>query len=237
MKDSRRRNFKTTGMSATTKADKVYNKKSQIDRFSDIFGTQQIYINNSMHLSRGHLTPDADFVFPNFQLATYFYVNVAPEFQSVNGGNWARIEFMARELASDYKSEFTIYTGIFETLSLPNRLGQPVEIFLDSNHKINVPKWFWKVIKNERLDAGIVMITLNNPFAKRDEIVEFCPNVCKRASLTSKHFEIIKKGYTFCCEVNAFKNVVHDLPRNFTAPNLLECAKANYLFDNEVQLQ
>lgn len=51
-------------------------------------------------ISRGHLSPDGDFIFAHEQLLTYFFVNVAPQWQSINGGNWVRIENYVRKLAT-----------------------------------------------------------------------------------------------------------------------------------------
>jgi len=38
------------------------------------------------------LSLDADFFYGFEQDATYFYFNVVPQFQTVNNGNWKRIE-------------------------------------------------------------------------------------------------------------------------------------------------
>lgn len=79
----------------------------------------------------------------------------------------------------------------------------------------------WKVIINRDTNHGVVMITLNNPFVRINEVSEFCPNVCKRAALPSLEYRHINKGYTFCCEVDAFKRVVDVLPSNVRAANLM----------------
>lgn len=39
-------------------------------------------------LARGHLAPDGDFIDAASQDATYYYLNMAPQWQSFNGGNW-----------------------------------------------------------------------------------------------------------------------------------------------------
>lgn len=213
---------------STNQINTLYTKKNQVAVFENLFGASQNYINNTMFLSRGHLTPDADFIFAYEQLSTYYYANVAPEFQSVNGGNWVRVENMARSLAGGYGTNFQIFTGYYDNLILQNR-----QIYLDQTRKIEIPKWFYKAIKNIETNAAIVVITLNNPFAKLRDINEFCPNVCERASLNNRNFKNIKRGYTFCCEVSSFTSIVNDLPSNFTANSLLNCALANKLFDSE----
>lgn len=51
-------------------------------------------------LARGHLAPDADFALSPHQLATYYYVNAAPQWQSINAGNWLRTETNSRIVAA-----------------------------------------------------------------------------------------------------------------------------------------
>ena len=66
------------------------------------------------YLAKGHLSPDAAFVYNVMQDATYYFVNIAPQvslpvvfcklnhfqFQSINGGNWKALESDVRKLAS-----------------------------------------------------------------------------------------------------------------------------------------
>ena len=53
-------------------------------------------------LAKGHLAPDAAFVYQEEADATYFYINAAPQFQSFNNQNWKEIERATRELAKRY---------------------------------------------------------------------------------------------------------------------------------------
>lgn len=57
------------------------------------------YILARSYLSRGHLSPDGDFLLGAWQDLTYFYVNTAPQWQSINGGNWMQVETMVRRFA------------------------------------------------------------------------------------------------------------------------------------------
>lgn len=57
------------------------------------------FVYNENLCARGHLSPDADQYFMQGQLATYFYVNAVPQFQSINGGNWVTVENNVRKLA------------------------------------------------------------------------------------------------------------------------------------------
>ena len=49
-------------------------------------------------LSKGHLSPNAGFVYDVQQDATYYFLNVAPQFQSFNNGNWKSLEYAVRDL-------------------------------------------------------------------------------------------------------------------------------------------
>ena len=51
------------------------------------------------YFAKGHLSPDAGFVYNVQQDATYYFVNVAPQFQSFNNGNWKSLEYNSRELS------------------------------------------------------------------------------------------------------------------------------------------
>ena len=59
------------------------------------------------YFAKGHLTPDASAVYEYQQRATYYFINVAPQFQAFNNGNWKFLEIAARKLAAKY-----VYTGV-----------------------------------------------------------------------------------------------------------------------------
>lgn len=68
--------------------------------FTRILGENQAnYILARSYLSRSHLAPDGDFLLGAWQHLTYFYVNTAPQWQSINGGNWLRLETLIRNFA------------------------------------------------------------------------------------------------------------------------------------------
>ena len=52
--------------------------------------------------AQGHLSPDAGFIYNVEQDATYYFLNVAPQFQSFNNGNWKSLEINTRDLATKY---------------------------------------------------------------------------------------------------------------------------------------
>ena len=63
------------------------------------------FIDNKInYLARGHLAPDAAFIYQIEADATYFYINVAPQYQSFNNQNWRTIETATREIAKRYRN-------------------------------------------------------------------------------------------------------------------------------------
>lgn len=228
VREGERRDFKNTGVPYPNKPSNSYKKTKQLIRFNDILGSSQTYINNTSFLSRGHMTPDADFIYTTGQFATYFFVNVAPQFQDINAGNWLKVEVMARNLSAQYNTNMLIYTGSYQQLELLSGEGYMVPLSMEDNNQIEVPKWLWKVMIDETSDSGIVMITLNNPFAKKSDVVEFCTNVCRRAGFNNNQFDRMNKGYTFCCEIEDFKRSINVLPAGVGATNLLGCSSVNF---------
>lgn len=76
------------------------------------------------------------------------------------------MEKLVRMLAQRHQSDLTIYTGVHDKLTLPSERTGRRTVYLEEGDKIEVPKWFWKIIHNETSDSAIVMMTLNNPHAK-----------------------------------------------------------------------
>lgn len=133
------------------------------------------------YLAKGHLSPDADFIEGAEQDATYFFFNVAPQFQSTNNGNWKYLEYAARDYAKA-SGNVTVWSGTFDTLVYPDQNGNDVPIYIYlSNGKqyIPVPKYFWKVMHNERTDEVVAFVLLNDPHSEDiDDQHAFCNSVC-----------------------------------------------------------
>jgi hypothetical protein len=74
--------------------NQLYTRESQTNTIANILGSKELatlYIkpNSSQYfLSRGHLAPDGDFIDADSQRASYYFMNAAPQFQTLNGGNW-----------------------------------------------------------------------------------------------------------------------------------------------------
>lgn len=208
IKESDRVGFKIDGIPRRAKAEVSYRKQAQIAHFRSILGRNQHYFTNTSFLSRGHLTPDADMVFSSGQFATYFFANVVPTFQTVNGANWNRVENLARQLAQQEQTNLDIYTGTYGQLALPSSDGDLVPLYLSESNQIEVPEYLWKVVYNPHRSAAIVFITMNNPFAaRRSDIRALCPDVCEQSGISFSQ-QTARRGFTYCCSYDAFAQYI-----------------------------
>ena len=104
--------------------NQIYMKRNQrrvvtalLDGVTKIDGETIIETSNKArdYFAKGHLAPDANFVYEALQDATYYFINVAPQvdffiseisipiqFQSFNGGNWKALELDVRNLATRF---------------------------------------------------------------------------------------------------------------------------------------
>lgn len=69
----------------------IYTRNHQTERIAQITGIKT-HISDTNYLSRGHLAAMADFVFATGQLSSFRYINVAPQWQRINDGNWNTLE-------------------------------------------------------------------------------------------------------------------------------------------------
>lgn len=222
--ESERPTFKSVNTAAHVSPATSYSQESQLERLTDLLGSQEqaskfIYINS--FFARGHLTPAADGIFRSWQYATFFYTNVAPQFQSVNAANWVRVENAARKKASASQADLLIFTGNEGILTLPHEDGREIPISLEVGG-IEVPKWFWKIIKNQSTNEGIALITLNNPFATSVE--SLCPDICGSFGWDNTNFGDYKKGYTYCCSVESLMAAVPGIPSDAAVEGVLAFA-------------
>ena len=71
----------------------LYTQAKQTETIASIVGSmslaqQYVQSGTQIFLSRGHMAPDGDFIDAASQDATYYFMNVAPQWQNFNGANW-----------------------------------------------------------------------------------------------------------------------------------------------------
>lgn len=172
-------------------------------------------------LARGHLVPKADFVFGSQQRATFYYVNVSPQWQKFNSGNWERVETSARNLAAKRNINLDVYTGTYGVARVADGNGDLRELYLDfvpnGVSRIPVPAIYYKILHNRSDNSGIAIIGVNNIYTNLEEIQNeytFCDDVSSSIKWISwgKHRENIRVGYSYACKVNEFLQAVPHLP-------------------------
>lgn len=140
----------------------------------------------------------------------------------VNAGNWLRVENAARSKASSLKTDLDIWQGTFDILELPDINGNPVKITLEEGGNIEVPKWFWKIIRNPTTNAGIALLSLNNPFVSTlNESERLCRDICSSSGWFQEAYNNFEKGYTTCCAVEDLMQAIPFIPREAAASSIL----------------
>jgi DNA/RNA non-specific endonuclease len=69
------------------------------------------------HTRKRYLNFPAIFLFR--QDATFYYLNVAPQWKKFNSGNWLAVELQTRWLAQKLKKDLDVYTGTHKVRTLP----------------------------------------------------------------------------------------------------------------------
>jgi len=208
----------------------LYNQNKQLQTIGGLLGSKQLadkYIDptKNYYLAKGHLSAKADYVYGSQQCATFHYVNVSPQWQTFNAGNWKKLEYSVRDYADKKKLDLVVYTGTYGVATLPNVNGIETELYLyvesNNNKAIPVPKLFWKAVYDPKSQAGVVFVGINNPHVsdpKGDYLI--CTDVCSKISWVNWDQKNIKRGYSYCCEVDDFRSTVKTLPQ-FTVSGLL----------------
>ena len=191
---------------------------------------------HSLYLSKGHLSPDADFIWKEWQDASYYYFNAAPQWQSINNGNWKAIEETVRKYAYHNRVSLNVFTGTQGQLSV-GKLKVPLSLvpnINDDNEKsidlIPIPLHFWKLVYDYKQNAGIIFVSVNDPHFHLDKnelesvsphYKSLCPKddprLCEHKGWNIHNINS-KKGYVYCCSVGGFNEVLSWIPQHANIP-------------------
>ena len=86
-----RPSFSTGGYYPGLDVNDRYTQVRQQETIAGILGSDDLGyfdLNGQVFLSRGHLAPDGDFIDAASQDASYYFMNVAPQWQVFNAGSW-----------------------------------------------------------------------------------------------------------------------------------------------------
>lgn len=86
-----------------------------------------------------------------------------------------------------------------------------------------MPRLYYKVIIAESIDAGIVLIGVNNPYVSINSIDEYilCPDISDKINYIGWDRKNITAGYSYACSVSDFVKKVTSLPQLPIVNNLL----------------
>ncbi|CAB3365389.1 Hypothetical predicted protein [Cloeon dipterum] len=196
-----------------------YVKEGQRATLAHILGSEELankYIGEGdYYLARGHLAARADFVYSSHQRATFWYVNVAPQWQTFNGGNWNTLEDNVRKFASRSGGhELVVYTGTHGIATLPDAQGkeQPLYLSVDgSAAKLKVPAIFWKVVLEPSTGKGVAFVGVNNPY--KEELETVCEDICDQIDWLTWQPKKQKLGFGYCCAVTDLSRAVPNVPK------------------------
>nr|XP_014088516.1 uncharacterized protein LOC106616392 [Bactrocera oleae] len=202
--------------------DMFFERKRQIKTLTRIVGrVASTYITDKNYLSRGHVVAKADCVFSGQQKGTYHYVNMAPQWQSFNNGNWSCIEDGVRKFAHDHNTTLLCCTGTWCICTLPDVNNVQQEIYLkydeqNDTRKVPVPKFFFRIVIDESTRRGIALVGVNNPYLTIEEVENggyvIAEDVSHNINWINWERKNIEKGYCYACSVPNFVAIVKDLP-------------------------
>ncbi|KAK8749199.1 hypothetical protein OTU49_015727, partial [Cherax quadricarinatus] len=177
-------------------------------------------VDGQQFLAKGHLAPDADFVYTFEQDATYYYANVVPQWQGINNGNWKRLENDIRDLAKKKKRTLEVWTGTYGTLQLPDANNNHIDLFLGLPEKLKiipVPALVWKVVHDIKSRQAVAIVGVNELTGKgkAKELSLFqppCRDLCHELSWIDWDTSDRERGLAFCCQVKDLKPTIPVLP-------------------------
>jgi len=207
--------------------NKLYSKKAQKSTVTALLGgvtsiEDETIIETSSsgtdYFAKGHLSPDAAFVYNVLQDATYYFINVAPQFQSFNNGNWKALEGGVRDLGAKLGRDLVVTTGTHEVLEYPDKNNKATDIFLARIESfVPAPKYYWKVVQDPETKTAAAFIGLNDPHTNVAP-VELCKNRCNEMnSWVDWAINNLDSGYMYCCSVEDAAKAIKAIP-DMTAP-------------------
>lgn len=199
----------------------LYKRANQRRTINSLIGlneTSTLFIEDDTNyfLSRGHQTAGSDGFYPAQQNATFFMMNIAPQWQTFNGFNWNQIEIDVRDYAEDNSVDLWVWTGVYGVATLPHQgTGDPVELYLYVNSTENrkalpVPEVYWKVAYNPITERGVALIGVNNPYYQT--YTPLCNDISDQLTWLKTNNSDQEQGFCYACSVDTFRRVVTSMP-------------------------
>ena len=148
--------------------------------------------------SRGHLTPNADFLTRNGRKLTMVNTNIAPQWQLFNGGNWANLENAVRKYSDKERKQVFVFTGTGGTVN--NSVQKPILL----NNRVVVPKYFWKAICDPMNNRSVVFLAENPTGVEGSTKKDGCDVNGRNGRLQTASYGVI-----YCYSLNALQQDKH----------------------------
>lgn len=193
-----------------TKIEAHYVIPNQRQVLAKLLGYDPTWFAKNGGFNRGHLAPMNSFVYTSCALATFYYINTAPQLGSINNGNWRKIEEYVSKMAKHTRFGLTVYTGVEGQLTLKDvhHVMRPISLQsckgnANSNCKLKVPMHFWKIVYIEGTKKGVAFVTVNSPIQetpKRFLCHNLNPEIEEAMIPTYPH----NAGFSYWCRVDDF---------------------------------
>ncbi|KAL7011616.1 hypothetical protein ACKWTF_014359 [Chironomus riparius] len=217
-----RPSWSQAGFFTANNVDTLYTRLTQRATIATILGDQAaadrwIEETSEVFLARGHMAAMTDFILATEQRSTFHFLNVAPQWQTFNNGDWVAVEMSTRRFAVDRGLNLDVYTGTWGNGQLWNTAGSWRNIFLDwPAQRIPMPMIYYKILIHQETLSGVVLIGVNNPHLTLTDIQTrgyiVCPDVSNQINYISWTRTNLRRGFSYACEVHEFTRVVPHIP-------------------------
>ena len=86
-------------------------------------------------------------------------------------------------------------------------------------------RYYWKMIIDESLNLGVVVIGVNNPFLSESEAEDYkklCPSIPDHPLFDNIYYpDDIQKGIMYACSVADAQKSIHEIPKEVTVTGVL----------------
>ncbi|ODM90874.1 hypothetical protein Ocin01_15809, partial [Orchesella cincta] len=190
------------------------------EHLSDLLGSEDLvneyFPTQQYRFSRGHLFPNGDALRKFERHSTFYYMNTVPQWQNLNGGNWQIVEHDVRVLAEKLRRTLKVTTGAFGVTTLTDANNNEVEIWLARDHtgrlRLPVPRLVWKVVHDPVGNSAVAFVQVNNAWVQKHNDI-LCNDLCNNlAWIRSSDFNVVRKGFTYCCDVTELRKSIPYVP-------------------------
>lgn len=162
-------------------------------------------------LYRAHLASGKDFLMGAWQFSSNCYVNLIPQWQSINIGHWYKLEKIIRKAAAFASVDYVITTGTYGVMTAEDEDSNVHEIYLEPERKLlPVPALTWKIVLENRNKSCIVFLMTNNPFQEKPDPI-ICNSICLEHGWPDIYVYPYR-GYMYCCTIEDFRSAVPYAP-------------------------